>query len=68
MIYLKIEELDGKPVIRLDESDLSSLGVVVGDVVAIKAAEVTPVERGKAFVERYIKTFEALADESRFNG
>lgn len=61
MIHLKIAEVAGKPVILLDESDLTTLGVTIGDVVSIEAAEITPVERGKAFVERYIKTFEALA-------
>ncbi len=61
MIHLKIAEVAGKPVIQLDESDLASLGAAVGDVVAIEAVEATAVERGKAFVERYIKTFEALA-------
>ena len=61
MIHLKIAEVAGKPVIQLDEADLATLGVAVGDVVSIEALEVTPVERGKAFVERYIKTFEALA-------
>jgi len=61
MIHLKIAEVAGKPVIQLDETDLAALGVAVGDVVAIEAAEPTAVERGKAFVERYIKTFEALA-------
>lgn len=61
MIHLKIAEVAGKPVIQLDEADLATLGVAVGDVVSVEALEVTPVERGKAFVERYIKTFEALA-------
>lgn len=61
MIHLKIVEVAGKPVIHLDETDLTTLGVAVGDVVSIEAVEATPVERGKAFVERYIKTFEALA-------
>ena len=61
MIHLKIAEVAGKPVIQLDQSDLTTLGVSVGDVVTIEAAEADPVERGKAFVERYIKTFEALA-------
>lgn len=61
MIHLKIAEVAGKPVIQLDEADLAALGVAVGDVVSVEALEVTPVERGKAFVERYIKTFEALA-------
>ena len=59
MIHLKIAEVAGKPVIQLDETDLATLGVGVGDLVAVEAAN--PVERGKAFVERYIKTFEALA-------
>ncbi len=61
MIHLKIAEVAGKPVIQLDESDLATLGVAVGDVVSVGPVEATPVERGKAFVERYIKTFEALA-------
>lgn len=61
MIHLKIAEVGGKPVIELDEADLAALGAGVGDVVAIEAVGETPVERGKAFVERYIKTFEALA-------
>ena len=61
MIHLKIEEIAGKTVIQLDQSTLAALGVVVGDVVSVEAVEPTPVERGKAFVERYIKTFEALA-------
>jgi len=61
MIHLKIAEVGGKPVIQLDETDLATLGVAVGDVVSVDSVEATPVERGKAFVERYIKTFEALA-------
>jgi hypothetical protein len=61
MIHLKIERVAGKTVIQLDEADLATLGVTVGDLVSVEAAEPTPVERGKAFVERYIKTFEALA-------
>ncbi|MDY6924300.1 MAG: hypothetical protein SWI22_10120 [Pseudomonadota bacterium] len=61
MIHLKIAEVAGKPVIQLAETDLAALGVAVGDVVAIEALQGDPVERGKAFVERYIKTFEALA-------
>ena len=61
MIHLKIAEVAGKPVIQLDEADLATLGVAVGDLVSVEAIEATPVERGKAFVERYIKTFEALA-------
>lgn len=61
MIHLKIAEVAGKPVIQLDEADLTTLGVAVGDVVSVEAIDSTPVERGKAFVERYIKTFEALA-------
>jgi hypothetical protein len=32
--------------------------VSVGDVVSVEAE---PIARGKAFVERYIETFEALA-------
>jgi len=61
MIHLKIAEIAGKPVIQLEEADLATLGVAVGDVVAVEAVEPDAVERGKAFVERYIKTFEALA-------
>ncbi|MGV9009681.1 hypothetical protein [Brevundimonas sp.] len=61
MIHLKIEQVAGKTVIQLDERALTALGVVVGDVVAVEAVEPSPVEVGKAFVERYIKTFEALA-------
>ena len=61
MIHLKIERVAGKLVIQLDEDALATLGVAVGDVVSIEALEPTPVERGKAFVERYIRTFEALA-------
>ena len=61
MIHLKIEQVGGKPVIQLDEADLTALGAAVGDVVAVEVVEANAVERGKAFVERYIKTFEALA-------
>ena len=61
MIHLKIVEIAGRPVIQLDEADLTTLGVAVGDVVSVGSAEATPVEQGKAFVERYIKTFDALA-------
>lgn len=61
MIHLKIAEVAGKPVIQLDDADLTTLGVAVGDIVSVEAVDATPVERGKAFVERYIKTFEALA-------
>ncbi len=61
MIHLKIAEVAGKPVIQLDDADLTTLGVAVGDFVSVEAVDATPVERGKAFVERYIKTFEALA-------
>ncbi|RZJ45318.1 MAG: hypothetical protein EON87_07770 [Brevundimonas sp.] len=61
MIHLKIAEVGGKPVIELDEASLAALGAGVGDLVAVEAVADTPVERGKAFVERYIKTFEALA-------
>ncbi|HEX8662232.1 MAG TPA: hypothetical protein VF686_10230 [Brevundimonas sp.] len=61
MIHLKIEQVAGKPVIQLDETDLAALGAAVGDVVAVEVVEASAVERGKAFVERYIKTFEALA-------
>ena len=60
MIHLKIAEVRRKPVIQLDEAVLTTLGCGWrrrGD----EAVEATPVERGKAFVERYIKTFEALA-------
>ena len=58
MIHLKIEQTDGEPVIRLSESDLAKLGVSIGDTVSVEAEAIG---RGKAFVERYIKTFEALA-------
>ncbi|MDO9588224.1 MAG: hypothetical protein Q8R45_02665 [Brevundimonas sp.] len=61
MIHRKIEETGGKPFIRLEEADLATLGVTVGELVSLDAVEAAPVERGKAFVERYIKTFEALA-------
>ena len=61
MIHRKIVEIEGKPFVGLEEADLTTLGVAVGGMVALGAAETTPVERGKAFVERYIKTFEALA-------
>ena len=61
MIHLKIVEIAGKPVIQLEEADLVTIGVAVGDEVSVEALDPTPVERGKAFVERYIKTFEALA-------
>lgn len=61
MIHLKIEQVGGKPVIQLDETDLTALGAAVGDVVSVEVAQASSVERGKAFVERYIKTFEALA-------
>ena len=61
MIHLKIEQVGGKPVIQLDEADLTALGAAVGDVVTVEVVEANAVERGKAFVERYIKTFEALA-------
>ena len=39
MIHLKIAEVAGKPVIKLDEADLAKLGVAVGDVVAVEAVE-----------------------------
>ena len=61
MIHRKIVEIEGKPFVGLEEADLTTLGVAVGGMVTLGAAEATPVERGKAFVERYIKTFEALA-------
>ncbi len=61
MIHRKIEQIDGKPIVRLEDADLATLGVTVGGLVSLDAVEATPVERGKAFVERYIKTFEALA-------
>jgi hypothetical protein len=61
MIHRKIVEIDGKPFIKLEEADLVTLGVAVDGMVSVDTVETTPVERGKAFVERYIKTFEALA-------
>lgn len=61
MIHRKIAVVDGKPVIPLEEADLIALGVQIGDDVEVGAPGSDPVERGKAFVERYIQSFEALA-------
>ncbi len=61
MIHLKIEEVAGKTVIQLDEAAMAALGAAVGDVVQVEAVEPDAVARGKSFVDRYIKTFEALA-------
>ena len=61
MIHAKIENIDGQLVIKLDEADLVTLGVTIGSTVAVEGAASDAVETGKAFVERYIKTFEALA-------
>jgi len=61
MIHLKIEQVAGKTAILLDDATLAKLGAVVGDTVAVETVEPSPVARGKAFVERYITTFEALA-------
>ena len=61
MIHRKIVEIEGKPFVGLEEADLVTLGVAVGGMVSLDAVEATPVEHGKAFVERFIKTFEALA-------
>lgn len=61
MIHLKIGQIAGKTVIQTDELDMTKLGSVIGDTVAVEAVEPTPVAHVKAFVERYITTFEALA-------
>ncbi|MBA4804020.1 MAG: hypothetical protein H2038_05135 [Brevundimonas sp.] len=61
MIHAKIQNVSGKAVIELDEADLAKLGATFGDDVRVEAAGSEAVEKGKAFVERYIRTFDALA-------
>lgn len=61
MIHAKIQNVGGRPVIELDDADLERLGVTFGDTVTLDAATSDAIDKGKAFVERYIKTFEALA-------
>ena len=67
MIHLKVEQIGDAVAIVLDEEAQRLLGAVVGQTLEFKATDdgvlVTKdaVARGKLFVERYIKTFEALA-------
>ena len=67
MIHLKVEQIGDAVAIVLDEEAQKLLGAVVGQTLGFSATDdgvlVTQdaVSRGKLFVERYIKTFEALA-------
>jgi phage gp45-like len=68
MIHLKIEQIGDTVAIVLDEEAQRLLGASVGDTVrfeqtgdAVVLSTNDAVTRGKLFVERYIKTFEALA-------
>lgn len=68
MIHIKVEKIGDVVAIVLDDETQRRLGVTVGDTLQL---DETPdgvivsggdaVTRGKRFVERYIKTFEALA-------
>ncbi len=61
MIHAKIEKVGGRHMIPLEDADLAALGVAEGATVAVDIVREDAVGRGKAFVERYITTFEALA-------
>lgn len=69
MIYLKIEEIDGKPVIRLDQESLAKLGAGTGDTLWLHdggfttASSETSVQVaiGKRLIEEHIEVFKALA-------
>lgn len=73
MIALKVEQRDGKMVLVPNEETLALLGPKPGDVFVISHdAQGNPTlirqpsqderfERGKAFLERYRTTFDALA-------
>ena len=68
MIHVKVRIIGGETVIVLDDAARVLLGVQDGDILGLESTEAgvvvtgdDAVTRGKLFVERYIKTFEALA-------
>lgn len=68
MIHLKVEKIGDAVAVVLDEATQAALGVKLGDTLRIEQSGdgsvfvgEDAVSRGKLFVERYIKTFEALA-------
>lgn len=68
MIHVKVEKIGNTVAIVLDDAAQALLGVAPGDTLQLTegADGVTltgsdAVARGKLFVERYIRTFDALA-------
>ena len=68
MIHLKVEQIGDRVAVILDAESQQLLGVGPGDTLileeagdAVRLTSADAVARGKAFVERYIRTFEALA-------
>ena len=68
MIHIKVEKIGDVVAIVLDSEAQRLLGVAAGDTLRFEEVEAgvvvkteDAVARGKLFVERYIKTFEALA-------
>lgn len=69
MIHLKIEEIDGKPAIRLDQEILAKLGAAIGDALWLHDDGFTTassetslqVAIGKRLIEEHIEVFKALA-------
>ncbi len=67
MIHLKVEKIGDAVAVVLDEATQAALGVKPGDTLRIEQSEdgsvvvgEDAVSRGKLFIERYLKTFEAL--------
>ena len=68
MIHLNVEKIGDRVAVILDAESQQLLGVGPGDTLileeagdAVRLTSADAVARGKAFVERYIRTFEALA-------
>jgi hypothetical protein len=73
MGFLKVEQVDGQISLVPDEEALAMLKPSAGDILAVKidadgrvtltsaVSKEERVNRGKAFLNRYRKTFEALA-------
>ena len=68
MIHVKVEKIGNAVAIVLDDQAQALLGVAPGDTLQLAQTEegvvvrdADAVARGRLFVERYIKTFEALA-------
>lgn len=61
MVPIKVQAIGDDLGVVFDADTVRELDLKAGDTIMVEPSPIDVRERGKAFVNRYIKTFEALA-------